>query len=200
MNSENKYPRLEIMVACDQNFGIGLDEKLPWKIPSEYAYFKRMTKNRENNEGKVHATIFARGTWEIIKNLYGENNPWKDTIIFVLSRSMPAGKEKDLYVCSTFDDIIDHLNRPEIKERVDRVWVHGGRIAYAAALGSPYFFRLYQTRIRATYPCNVFFPRFNDDLLKLVHDPDVPQGVQQDAGVDYLVHVFETTGVNPLLQ
>lgn len=123
-----------------------MDDKLPWSIPSEYAYFRRMTKNKENNGGKVNATIYARGTWEIMKNIYGQHDPWEGNIKFILSRSMSAKEDhKDVYVCSTMEDIINHLNRPEIKERVDRIWVHGGRFAYAAAMSSPYFYRLYQT-------------------------------------------------------
>lgn len=196
-----QYPRLELIVACEQDFGIGKDQTLPWKLPTEFAYFLSMTKNRPNSEGKVHASIFGRCNWESIASFVGpdEKSPWDDTICFILSRTMNAQPiKKDVYVCSTFEEILDHLNRPEIKERVDRVWVHGGSAIYAEALRSPYFYRLYQTKIQASYPCDVFFPRYDESRVTLVNDPDVPQGVQHDGGVDYQVYVYQSTGVSPL--
>lgn len=196
-----KYPRLELIVACEQDLGIGKDQKLPWNIPSEFKYFLSMTQNRKNSEGKVHASIFGRNNWDSVVNYVSSNgkSPWDDTICFILSRTMsPQQLREDVYVCSNLQEVIDHLNRPEIKERVDRVWVHGGSAIYAEALRSPYFYRLYFTKIKASYPSDVFFPRFDENRLSLVHDPDVPQGIQHDAGVDYQVCVFQSTGVSPL--
>jgi dihydrofolate reductase len=106
---------------------------------------------------------------------------------------------ENVFVCSSFEDIINHLNRPEIKERVDRVWVHGGVSVYTEALRSPYFYRLYRTTIEATYPADVFFPRVDESRLTLVHDPDVLQGTQHENGVNFQVFVFQTTGINPLV-
>ncbi|EFX83482.1 hypothetical protein DAPPUDRAFT_301858 [Daphnia pulex] len=194
------YPRLELMVACDQNLGIGKDGTLPWSLPSEFAYFLKMTQNYQGNGGKVHASIFGRANWESIAKTCGDNNPWKDTICYILSRSMSAHQlPENVFVCSSFEDIINHLNRPEIKERVDRVWVHGGVSVYTEALRSPYFYRLYRTTIEATYPADVFFPRVDESRLTLVHDPDVLQGTQHENGVNFQVFVFQTTGINPLV-
>ena len=200
MSVEDNYPRLELMVACDQNLGIGKDGTLPWNLPSEFAYFLRMTQNYQKNEGKVHASIFGRANWESIAKTCGDSNPWKDTICFILSRSMDTHDlPKDVFVCSSFEEIISHLNKPEIKQRVDRVWVHGGVSVYTEALRSPYFYRLYRTTIEATYPADVFFPRVDETRLTLVHDPDVLQGAQHENGVHFQVFVFQTTGVNPLV-
>lgn len=201
MSIEVPYPRLELMVACDQALGIGKDGTLPWSLPSEFAYFLKMTQNREGNGGKVHASIFGRANWDSIAKTIGspDNNPWKDTICYILSRSMTNQElPKDVYVCSSFQEIIDHLNRPEIKERVDRVWIHGGVSVYKEALGSPYFYRLYKTVIEATYPSDVFFPPVDETRLTLVHDADVLQGVQRENDINFQVFVFQSTGVNPL--
>lgn len=198
-----EYPHLELIVACDENLGIGKDGTLPWKLPSEFAYFLRMTQNRGSSGGKVHASIFGRANWESIAKTVGstDNNPWKDTICFILSRTMPARElQKDVFVCSSFQEIIDRLNEPQIKERVDRIWVHGGSTVYREALRSPHFYRLYQTKIMARYPADVFFPQFDESRLNLVHDPEVLQGVQHENGVDFQVHVYQSTGVNPLLE
>ena len=36
---------LNIIVAVDKKYGIGNDNKLPWKIPEEIKLFKEKTKN-----------------------------------------------------------------------------------------------------------------------------------------------------------
>ncbi len=107
-------------------------------------------------------------------------------------------QQKDIYVCSSFQEIIDLLHRPELKERVDRVWVHGGSSVYTEAFRSPHFYRLYQTKIDKVYPSDTFFPRVDETLLSRIHDPDVLQGVQHENDVDFQVHVYQSTGVCPL--
>lgn len=57
-NEDEKYPKLELIVAADQNLGIGKDGKLPWHLPTEFAYFLRLTQNRD--QGKVHLPNFIK--------------------------------------------------------------------------------------------------------------------------------------------
>ena len=76
MSFEVKYPRLELIVACDQNLGIGKDGTLPWSLPSEFAYYLRMAQNnRQNSEGKVHVSIFG---WA--NGLTGSRSPKRSAI------------------------------------------------------------------------------------------------------------------------
>lgn len=198
---EIEFPRLEIMVATDRNLGIGKNNKMPWRLPAEFAYYRRMTTSSPGS-GKVHASIFATKTWQCIPP---ELKPWGNTICFVLSRSMTAEDVKhyrDVYVHSSLQDIIDHLCLPDIRQRIDRVWMHGGSIGYIETLRSKHFYRLYKTNIYAKYLCDTFFPRYDENRLKLIEDPNVPRGVQHDdtANVDFEVFVYETTGNCPLIE
>ena len=51
-------PRLTLIVARARNGVIGKDNAMPWKIPGEQAYFKRITMG--------HPIIMGRKTWESI--------------------------------------------------------------------------------------------------------------------------------------
>jgi dihydrofolate reductase len=51
-------PRLTLIVARARNGIIGKDNAMPWKIPGEQAYFKRVTMG--------HPIIMGRKTWESI--------------------------------------------------------------------------------------------------------------------------------------
>lgn len=197
-----EFPRLELIVAVERNLGIGKNNKLPWSISSEFAYYRRMTTSAPGSS-KVHASIYATKTWESIPP---EQRPWGNTICFILSRSMTTEDVqhyRDVYVHSSLEDILKHLCQPEMRQRIDRVWMHGGVFGYNQALRSKHFHRMYITKIDAEYPCDVFFPRYDENRLKLVvdDDPRVPKGIQHDnnADVDFEVFVYETTGECPLI-
>ena len=51
-------PRLTLIIARARNGVIGKDNTMPWRIPGEQAYFKRVTMG--------HPIIMGRRTWESI--------------------------------------------------------------------------------------------------------------------------------------
>ena len=196
---EIEYPRLEIVVAADRNLGIAKENKLPWRLPTELAYYKRLTTSPAGS-AKVHASIYATKTWNSIPETL---RPWGNTICFILSRSMTAEDVRhyrDVYVHSSFQDIIDHLCQPEIKQRIDRIWMHGGVVGYTEAFRSKHFYRLYMTKIDAEFECDVFFPRVDESCLRIVEDPSVPKDVQTDNGLSYRICVYGSTGKCPLIE
>ena len=116
-------------------------------------------------------------------------------------RSMtPSDVEQyeDVHVFRHLSEVVAHLRLPQVRHRVDRVWVHGGRIVWTQALRSTHFHRLYLTKIDAVYDADVYFPDVDESLLEKVHDADVPQGVRVDNGVAYTVNVFQTRGTSPI--
>lgn len=192
-----EYPRLELIAAVDKNGGVGLDNRLPWQLASEWAYFQRMTIPAQGC-GRIHAAIFGTRTWESIP---AGMRPWRNCINYIISRSMtPSDVEQyeDVHVFRHLSEVVAHLRLPQVRHRVDRVWVHGGRIVWTQALRSTHFHRLYLTKIDAVYDADVYFPDVDESLLEKVHDADVPQGVRVDNGVAYTVNVFQTRGTSPI--
>ena len=60
-------PRLTLIIARARNGVIGKDNAMPWRIPGEQAYFKRVTMG--------HPIIMGRRTWESIgRPLPGRRN------------------------------------------------------------------------------------------------------------------------------
>ena len=196
--TEVGLPRLELIVAVERNGGIGQNNRLPWSLPSEFAYFLRMTQNPV--AGKRHAVIMGRYTWISIPP---KARPWKNSINFILSQTMSqadvaAEHPQDVYVYPEFQQIIERICSDALRHEIDRVWVLGGSAIYAEAMRSPHFHRLYITKIDAHFPCDVFFPEFHENQLQIVDDDQVPRGVQLDNGVEYRVFVYQTKGVGPL--
>ena len=60
-------PRLELVVAVARNGVIGRNNELPWRLPADLAYFKRLTLG--------HPVLMGRRTWQSIgRALPGRQN------------------------------------------------------------------------------------------------------------------------------
>ena len=74
--------RFDIVVAADEQRGIGKDNDLPWHLPGDLTHFKRTT-TRAVAEGMSNAVVMGRKTWESVPPRY---RPLKNRVNVVLSR------------------------------------------------------------------------------------------------------------------
>ena len=121
-----------IIVAMTKAGVIGKDNVLPWKIPSEMVYFRKITTG-----GTV---VMGRNTFESIgKNLAGREN------IVVTTK----GVEKADVTVSSVKDALEVATRK-------RVFFIGGRKVYEDALKVADI--MYVSVIKEDYEGNIFFP------------------------------------------
>ena len=71
-----------IVAATKNDFGIGLKGKMPWQLPEDMKYFKRITKSTEDVT-KRNAVIMGRKTWESIPKKF---RPLEGRVNVVLTR------------------------------------------------------------------------------------------------------------------
>lgn len=199
---ENWTPvKLNLICAVDQNMGIGRNLELPWHIPSELRYFLEMT-TKPYTVGSNHqnAVIIGRCTWETMDAVTSKPHPGALNIVLSRLNSPKPLAYPNTIVCTSLDQAVKILSTdPEYAGLIDTVWVLGGAEVFQTALKSQFFHRLYMSRIRATYDCNVFFPEeFDEDLFVAISydkvcNSRVPRGVQKDesTGVEFEVCVYE---------
>ena len=115
--------KLNLIVAVDNQFGIGLNNKLPWKNKADLAYFKKITHNS--------TVIMGRNTWESlpIKPLPGREN-----IIMTRNPNFTVSKP-DTTVISQDDILAD-----KIKKTLNPIFIIGGHDIYH------YFLKFYHNR------------------------------------------------------
>ncbi|XP_011693649.1 PREDICTED: dihydrofolate reductase isoform X1 [Wasmannia auropunctata] len=179
----NMPPKLELIAAACENMGIGVNGDLPWRLKMEMAYFTRMTTDTKH-KNKKNIVLMGRRTWECIPGKY---RPLKDRINMVLtSQSLDYGDEA--IACKSIAHALDVISGME--NQVERVWVIGGSSVYKSAMESPHFGRLYLTRIKKKYECDTFFPPIPNDFV-LIEDPTVPQGTQEENGIEFVYEVYE---------
>ncbi|KAK2580382.1 hypothetical protein KPH14_006137 [Odynerus spinipes] len=176
---------LTVLTAACEDLGIGINGNLPWRLKSEMAFFTHMT-SKTSNKNKKNVVLMGRRTWDCIPPKY---RPLQDRINMVLTKqSLNFGTEA--IACKSISDALDTISRPPLCEQVEKIWVIGGSSVYKAAMESPNFYRLYLTRIKKHFVCDTFFPKLPADLV-LVEAPDVPDGIQEENGIQFEYKVYE---------
>ena len=125
---------LTIIVATDQQGGIGIDNTLPWKLPEDLAHFKRLTTG--------HPILMGRKTFDSI------GRPLPNRRNIVITRNAEWCHE-GVEAVSSVQAAIALLDGAE-------GYVIGGAEIYKQAL--PLTQRLIITEIGRTFDCDAFFP------------------------------------------
>lgn len=142
---------ISLIAAVDKNGGIGINNKMPWHIPADLKYFKKVTTDK--------IVVMGRKTFESIGN-----KPLPDRFNIILSQTMEPGLN---YI--TMDSVSKIVNNNFINF-VD-VMVIGGASVYAQLL--PYADTLYLTEIDAEFNCDTVFPQWDREEFDLVHHQPV---------------------------
>jgi dihydrofolate reductase len=166
-------PRFDIMVAVDEQLGIGKGDGLPWRLPSEMAYFVRTT-TETREPGRRNAVFMGRVNWESIPPRY---RPLSNRLNAVLTHRRDYQVEDGVLVGSGIDDMVRRL---ALEPDVERIFCVGGGDVYAQAIESPLCDQLLLTRVHATFECDTFFPSFES---RFELDEVIGQG--EDGGVTY---------------
>ncbi|BDG47414.1 MULTISPECIES: dihydrofolate reductase [Parageobacillus] len=153
--------------AMDQNRVIGKDNRLPWHLPADLAYFKKVTMG--------HAIMMGRKTFESI----GRPLPGRENVVVTRNRSFRA---EGCTVLHSLEEV-----RQFAANRDDEVFVIGGAELFQATL--PVADRLYITKIEASFPGDTFYPAFDESQWQLV---SYTKGIKDEKNpYDYAFMVYE---------
>jgi len=167
-----------LVVAVDENMGIGKNGELPWKIPGDLKYFAQVTSDADVD--KKNVVIMGRKTWESIPKAH---RPLKGRINIVLSRKNLELPDEVLLEHS-FEDA---LNQAENLKNSDKIFVIGGGSVFKHALKQPSCNKLYITEVDGDFDCDVFFPRFDSDVFK----KDSSSKTQKENGISYKFVIYK---------
>ena len=125
---------LTLIVAVDRQHGIGVNNTLPWRLPEDLAFFKRVTSG--------HAIIMGRKTFDAI--------------------GRPLPNRHNIVVSRNADWSADGVDRAaSLAEAIamageGEVFIIGGAQIYRDAIAVAD--RLVVTEIDAVFACDAFFP------------------------------------------
>ena len=132
---------ISLIVAMDQNRVIGKNNELPWHLPADLQYFKKVTMG--------HPIVMGRKTFESI----GRVLPGRENVIVTRNQDFKAEGcvvLHDIEQIKTFAD-----------SRDEEVFVIGGAEIFKEIL--PVTDRLYITEIHETFEGDTFFPVIDEN-------------------------------------
>jgi dihydrofolate reductase len=135
-----------IIAAVAANGVIGDRETIPWRLPSDFAHFKRMTTGKP--------LIMGRKTFESI----GRPLPGRTNI--VVSRQ-EGYQPNGVIVISSLEAALDHAQSIAAADRANEVMIAGGAEIYAQTL--PMADRLYITHVGLNPAGDAYFPRVDQE-------------------------------------
>ena len=128
-----------LVVAADRDDGIGYNGGLPWRLPSDLKFFRRVTTG--------HPVIMGRKTFESI------GKPLPERTNIVVSRNtalnLPAGTRQA-------SSLVAALAMAVHAPGGDEIMVIGGAELFRQAMGQAR--RIYLTRLHESFPADTYLP------------------------------------------
>ncbi|MBR0583177.1 type 3 dihydrofolate reductase [Bacillus altitudinis MN12] len=131
---------ISMIVATGKDRVIGKDNQMPWHLPADLAYFKKVTSG--------HTIVMGRKTFESI----GRALPNRRNIVLTTSSSFQA---EGCEVVHSIDDILT------IAKTEEELLIIGGSKLYEEMM--LYADRLYITHIHHSFEGDRFFPYYDED-------------------------------------
>lgn len=180
--------RLNLVVAACNNWGIGKDGQLPWRLKKDMEFFKKMTTQTENPD-KKNVVVMGRKTWNSIPEKF---RPLPKRINIILTNTMtqpPTGA----YLARSLDEAISMVTGGGIlADKVEGVHIIGGSSVYKAAMESDFPCRIYLTRVLADFDCDTFLPQLDPSVFEKIDNCDeVPKGKVTENDIDFVFEVYD---------
>ena len=140
---------IKLIVAHDDNDGIGKEGGIPWCIGKDLQWFKSLTTG--------HAVLMGYKTWSSLSKTVLPN---RENIILTKNNYWAIPNRKHLWAADSFDLalVIYHDYIKNVHPEKD-LWIIGGSQIYKEALDRNIVDELYISHIYGDYKCDVKCPR-----------------------------------------
>ncbi|MGN1267784.1 MAG: dihydrofolate reductase [Dorea sp.] len=135
---------MNLIVAVDKNWAIGLGNQLLVSIPQDMKFFRETTKGKVVAMGRKTLESFPGG------------QPLKNRVNIVLTTDKNY-KTKGIVLVHSIEDMVEELKKYDEED----IYVIGGETIYRQLL--PYCKKAYITKIDHAYHADTFFPNLDED-------------------------------------
>ena len=161
-----------LIAAIGENSVIGSDGQIPWRLPTDFAHFKRTTLGKP--------LLMGRKTFESIgKPLPGRTN-------IVVTRQ-PGYTPEGVIVCHCLGEALERAQQIAAAAGASEVMVGGGSEIYREAM--PLADRLYITHVAAAPEGDARFPAIDPDTWEVAARHDLARSEKDSADFTVLTYV-----------
>ncbi len=163
------------LVAVDKNWGIGKDNRLPWKIPGEQRFFK----------GKTMGGIIVMGRKTLESLPGGKPLPGRRNIVLSRNENFSA---KGVEIIFSPEQLLKLVHNEDPK----KVFLIGGAQIYR--LLTPYCMGAYVTKVTGDYEVDTYHPNLDRDSGWRI--ADISPEVVSSNGISYVRYIYENKFLN----
>lgn len=150
--------KIALIVAHASDYAIGVQNALPWYIPEDLKFFKRVTMGKP--------IIMGRNTYESI----GRPLPGRTNIVITRNAEWSAPGVK---VVHSLADAIRLASDVALIDGASECMIMGGGQIYQEAF--PLVDRMYVTEVETEVPsADVFFPKWNREDWQVIEEAHLP--------------------------
>lgn len=169
----------DIVVAADSDDGIGRESELPWHLPGDLAFLKRVT-TAVSEPNLRNAVVMGRKTFETIPPRF---RPLNKRLNVVVTRNLAYDVPDGAVRASSVEEA---LARVAADASVERTFVLGGGEIYRVAIELPSCRRVLLTRVEGSFGCDTFFPEIPPAFELVLESPR-----HEENGVGYTFQTWE---------
>ncbi|HEY0032133.1 MAG TPA: dihydrofolate reductase [Devosia sp.] len=164
--------RIAMIGAVAENGVIGSAQSIPWRIPSDMAFFKQTTMGKP--------IVMGRKQYETV----GRPLPGRTNIVVTRQANYQA---EGVVVCGDVDAALAKAREIAGEDSVEEIMIIGGGDIYAQCL--PFADRLYISHVDLSPEGDVYFPTVSETQWAVVDLPEVQPHAKDEA--TYRVKVYE---------
>jgi len=139
---------VSLIVAIDENNGIGKIGAIPWQSKEDMAYFKFLTKHT-NSKDRRNVVIMGKRTWDSIPE---GRRPLQGRINIIVT-STSQTRTEDAHFVRGSAECMELLQR--LSPQVEKIFICGGESIYTEFL--PQARNIFVTRVTGSYDCDTEF-------------------------------------------
>ncbi len=170
--------KIAMIAGVAENGVIGSGQTIPWRIPSDFAWFKRTTMGKP--------MVMGRKQFETV----GKPLPGRTNIVITRQQGY---RPEGVMVVHSIDAALDQARAIAERDGVDEIMIIGGGELYGQLMDRAD--RLYITHIDLSPDGDVRFPAISPDDWQVVAEPEVEPSPRDDA--TYRVKVYERRRRSP---
>lgn len=173
----------DVIVAADEQGGIGRNGELPWHLPGDLRRFRELT-----TAEPPCAVLMGRVTWE---SLPSRARPLPGRLNVVLTRQPARPLPGDVRRAAGLEVALHELEQLRADGAVGAAFVIGGAEVFRCALRLPACRRIFLTRVLGRFDCDVFLPPLPASFSRVDASATMVEG-----DVSYRFERFERSSTN----